>query len=183
MIFFVMFLVFFFLHLKINKRSFWRSCQWFDEHFIFFFIWVVVIQFYSKSCNSISVLSLFSEKSCKSTKQDITWMIEDMKIEDKWFLEGLCRQYKLKKIHFKFQGISRRKNARKKGRKLKKSHKRYWLMRPCVWTICSCAWGSLGYWLMRPFVCTHAPAHGLRHKLMFACFSSWIGEKSPVFFS
>lgn len=75
--------------------------------FCIVFIWVVVIQFYPKSYNFIWVLGLVSEKSCKSSKQDITWSIKDMKIEDQWFIEGLWRQYKLKNIHFKFQGISR----------------------------------------------------------------------------
>ena len=32
--------------------------------------------------------SLFSEKSCKSAKQDITGQIDDMKNENQWFLES-----------------------------------------------------------------------------------------------
>lgn len=52
------------------------------------FIRVVVIQFYPKSCNSIGVLGFFSEKSCKSAKQDNKGRIYDKKIEDQWFLEG-----------------------------------------------------------------------------------------------
>ena len=75
---------------------------------------VVVIQFYPKSCNSIGVLSLFSGKSCKSAKQDIKWRINDMNIEIQWLLEDIWRQYKVKKIHFNFQDIARRKNARKR---------------------------------------------------------------------
>ena len=39
--------------------------------FCIVFIRVVVIHFYPKSCNYIGVLSHLSEKSCKSTKQDI----------------------------------------------------------------------------------------------------------------
>jgi len=39
-----------------------------------------------------------------------------MKIEDQWFLEGLGRQYMLMKIHFKFEGSLRRKNAEKKDK-------------------------------------------------------------------
>jgi len=35
-----------------------------------------------------------------------------MTIEVQWFLEGIWWQYKVKKIHFKFQGIARRMNAR-----------------------------------------------------------------------
>jgi len=37
-----------------------------------------------------------------------------MKIEVQWFLEGIWRQYKMKKIHLKFQGITRWKNAWKR---------------------------------------------------------------------
>ena len=37
----------------------------------------------------MGVLSLFNEESCNSAKQDITRRIDDMKIEDQWFLEGL----------------------------------------------------------------------------------------------
>jgi len=74
---------------------------------------VIVILFYPKSWNIIGVLSLFSEKSCKLAKQDITWRIDVMKIEDQWFLEGILRHYKMIIIHFKFQSIARRKNARK----------------------------------------------------------------------
>jgi len=37
-----------------------------------------------------------------------------MKFEDQWFLEGFRRQYKMKKIHLKFLGVSRRKNDKKK---------------------------------------------------------------------
>jgi len=60
--------------------------------FCIIFIQVGVIQFYPKSCNSIGVLSLFSEKSRKSAKQDIAWRIENMKIKDQWFLKGILRQ-------------------------------------------------------------------------------------------
>jgi len=81
------------------------------ETFCIVFIWVVIIHFYPKSYNNIGVLSLFSEKSCKSTKQDIMWRIKDMKIEVQWFLEGIWTQYKVKTIHLKFQGITRRKNT------------------------------------------------------------------------
>jgi len=42
-----------------------------------------------------------------------------MNIEDQWFLEGLWRQQKVKKIHFKFQFIARRKNARKRDESCK----------------------------------------------------------------
>jgi len=83
------------------------------ETFCNVFIWVVVIQFYPKSCNFKGVYSLFSEKSCKFAKQDITWRNKDMKIEDLWFLKGLWRQYKVKNIHFKYQVIARWKNAKK----------------------------------------------------------------------
>jgi len=62
--------------------------------FCIVFIWVVVTHVYPKSCNYIGVLSLFSEKSCKSIKQDITWRIKDMKIEDQRILEDFWRQYK-----------------------------------------------------------------------------------------
>jgi len=54
------------------------------ETFCIVFIWVIVIHFYPKSCNSICVLSLFSEKSCKLGNKDITWNIEDMKMEVQW---------------------------------------------------------------------------------------------------
>jgi len=37
-----------------------------------------------------------------------------MKIEVQWFLEGIWRKYKVKKIHLKFQGITKRKNAWKR---------------------------------------------------------------------
>ena len=56
--------------------------------FCIVFIRLVVIHFYPKSFNSICVLD-FSEKSCKSEKQDIKWRIEDMKIEVQWFLEDI----------------------------------------------------------------------------------------------
>ena len=35
-----------------------------------------------------------------------------MTIEVQWFLEGIWRQYKVKKIHFTFQGFARRMNTR-----------------------------------------------------------------------
>jgi len=50
-----------------------------------------------------------------------------MKIEDQWFLKGFRRKYKMKKIYFKFQDISRWKTI-KKGQKLQNSHLRNWLM-------------------------------------------------------
>jgi len=31
-------------------------------------------------------------------------------IEDQWFIEGFWRQYKVKKIHFKFLGVFKWKN-------------------------------------------------------------------------
>jgi len=64
------------------------------------FIRVVIIHFYPKPCNSIRFLSVFSKKSYKSAKQDITRSITYMKIEDQWFLEGCGRQYKMKKNSF-----------------------------------------------------------------------------------
>jgi len=39
--------------------------------FCIVFIRLVVIHFYPESCKFIGVLSLFSEKACKSVKQDI----------------------------------------------------------------------------------------------------------------
>jgi len=35
-----------------------------------------------------------------------------MMIEDQWFLEGIWRQHKVKKIHFKFQGWRWEKHTR-----------------------------------------------------------------------
>jgi len=56
------------------------------ENFCIVFIQVVVIHFYPKSCNYKDILIPFSEKSCKSAKQDITWRVKDKKNEDQWFL-------------------------------------------------------------------------------------------------
>jgi len=110
-------------------------------------IWVVVIHFYPNSCNFTGVLSLFHEKSWKSTKQDITWRIEDIKNEDQWFLEGFLRQYKLGKINPKFEGIHfKTEEHYKKERKLQKSHRSYCLMRPYTW-----AMRNIQGCLMRPY--------------------------------
>jgi hypothetical protein len=108
------------------------------------FIRVVIIHFYRKSCNSTGVLSLFSEKSCKSAKQDITWKINDMMIEDQWFLEDFWRQYKMRKIRFKTEERS------KKGQKLQNLHWSWCPMFPFTSE-------SLGYCLIRPCASLHAP--------------------------
>jgi len=133
-----------------------------------FFIQVVVIQFYPKSCNFIGVMSIFSEKSCKSAKQDTMRKIDDMKIEDQWFLEGLGRQYKVKKIHFNFQGIARWKNARKRT-KTAKLH-----MSCCPMHICAHT--------MHPCTPLHVPCACFAGRLI-ACFSSCFSGKPLVFFS
>jgi len=69
------------------------------------FIWVVVIQFYPKSCNYISVFNLFSEKSSEGST---IWIL---KINGSY---KVLRTIKMYKIHFKFQVIARWKNARKR---------------------------------------------------------------------
>jgi len=90
MIFLSMFLVFFFVfNDKLEVID--RSCQLFEEPFILLSFESLQFSFYSKSCNSIDVLSIFIEKSCKPTKQGIIWTIEDMKIEDQWFLKNIWR--------------------------------------------------------------------------------------------
>jgi len=51
------------------------------ETFYIVFTRVVVIQFSPRSSNSIGFWVFCSEESCKSTNQDITWRINDNKLE------------------------------------------------------------------------------------------------------
>jgi len=51
---------------KIRSQIEKLSMVW--GNFCIVFIWVVIIHFYPRLCNFIGVLSLFSEKSCKSEK-------------------------------------------------------------------------------------------------------------------
>jgi len=141
------------------------------ETFCIVFIQVVITHFYPKSCNSIGVLSLFRGKSCKSTKQDIKWRIEDMKIEVQWFLEGIWRQYKVKNIHLKFQCIARRKNAWKMV-------KNCWI---CIggvasWTnvheaMCPCTWDINHHFPTHPYTPNHAPRTWIRVRSVVFLFS------------
>jgi len=112
---------------------------------------------------AIGVLCLFSEKSCILVKQDTKWRIEGMKIEDQLFLKGIWRRYKVKKIHFKFQGIETRKNAWK-GKKNYKIR----------------TWGAARS--------AHAPlimgyAHGTWSKSACCLFFNMFGSKPLFFFS
>jgi len=83
--------------------------------FCIVFIWVVVIQFYPKSCNLIGVLSLFSE------------IIFEYNI--KW-----------RKFIWSFKALI--KERRKRGRKLHSSHKKGCFMRPYAWSHAPGAWAQ-----------------------------------------
>lgn len=142
--------------------------------FCIIFILVIVIYFYPKSYNSKGVLSLYSEKACKTSKQDITWRIRDMKIEVQWFLEDIWRQDEVKKIDLKFQGIKRQKNASKRAKNYRKHS---WVATSCSLahgtTILAASWSHVHQSLL--------PAHGHKHKLLFTCFPSYFWWKTPIF--
>jgi hypothetical protein len=152
----------FFLHMKTNNGHIEElSMVW--GIFCIFLIWVVVIHFYPKSFNFIGVLSLFSEKWCKSKKQNFLWRLKDMKIEDQWFLEGFWRESKLWKIHPIFQCISRQKNTRKRTEN-NKIRPQSLSKEPKHMAKCSGAWETLGYCL----TCTRAWLHAPRSMALCA---------------
>jgi len=143
---------------KIRSQLEEFSMVWWNFCIVFFQI--VVIQFCPKSCNSIGVLSLFSEKSCKSAKQDIKWRIEDMKIEVQSFLEDNTKWRKFISSHKTLQD---KKNTGKR-------------VENCIiliWGVASCA----------PAHQTMRLAHGHSQEVLFSCFPNcfFLLWKSPTF--
>jgi len=147
-----------------------------------FFIRVILIHFYPKLSKFIGVLSLFSEKSCKSAKRDIKWRLKEMKFEDQSFLEGFWRQYKMKKIHFKVQGILRWKNNRKGGEKLQNSHWRHCLIRPVHGTMHPCVSDNIPCCPKCPCTSLNASHACVSAEVPFACFLSCCFVENHVFF-
>jgi len=92
-------------------------------------------------------------------------------------LQGFfLRQYKVKKIHFKF--------PRKNDRKSKHSHIRGCLIGHLAWSMHHYTWDNVCHYLMRTLRPRYAQLHffyGL--KSLFAYFRRWISGKSPIFFS
>jgi len=153
-IFFAMF--FYYFHCIWRKiRGHLRKLSIVWGIFCIVFIQVVAIKFYLKSCNFMAVLSIFSEKSCKSEKQNITWRIEDMTIEDQSFRRSL-KSIQVEENSFQIPRQFKTEERSKKGRncKIRKgatgSFALHMNMLPCTW-------GSSGYCLMRPCASSHAP--------------------------
>jgi len=130
-----------------------------------------------------------SEKSFpqKKVRNYVNWQnttsregSRDMKIEDKWFLKGLWRPYKVEKFNFKFQGIARWKSAKKRDENCKiRTRDATWCSpthKPCT----PCALDSHHGCLMHPCASCHAPCAG--KMCCFACFQVVQGGKVLVFF-
>jgi hypothetical protein len=66
------------------------------------------------------------------------WRINDIRIEDQWFLEGIWRQYTVKKIMLKFQGNARWKNASKEMKTVEFTQEELPEVSTCPkpWTLC-----------------------------------------------
>lgn len=104
-----------------------------------------------------------------------------MKVEVWWFLEDIWRQYKVQKIHLKFQGIARWKNTLKRvekcwihiGEAASSTPKRESMCRAHGTTIITAP--------CTPAHQTMRLAHGHGHEVLFSCFSSRFWLKNPIF--
>jgi len=89
-------------------------------------IWVTFCIVFSYS---VGVLSLFSEKSCKSEKQDIKWSIEDWR---SMILKRYLNTMQSEENSFQVPKHYKTEERSKNGRKLQNSHPGYCLIRPCT---------------------------------------------------
>jgi len=71
--------------------------------------------------------------------------MKDQRYEDwiQWFLEGFWRQYKVKKIHFMFVGVSGWNNDRKRDKNARIRTSRFVLGVTYAWLCMTYAWGSV----------------------------------------
>jgi hypothetical protein len=151
--------------------------------FCIVFIRLVVIHFYPKSCNSIGVLSLFSEKSCKSAGHHV----KDRRYED--WNSMVLRRY-LNTIQYKWIKFVWNSKASHDGRKPEKWSKIVEFAQevsphaplrtePCAlvhettFLAASC---TPAHQVMR-----HAHGHG--QGVLFACFPSRFLWRKPYFHS
>jgi hypothetical protein len=147
--------------------------------FCIVFIRLVVIHFYPKSCNSIGVLSLFSEKSCKSAGHHV----KDRRYED-WnsmVLRRYLNTIQVNKICLKFQGITWRKNAWKMVENCRIRTGGVASCAPAHGTMCPCAWDNIPCCLMHPCAPSHAPCAWTRARSVVCLFSKPFFVKKTIF--